>query len=316
MRGQHPCFQTMNLQVDKSKIDKLVTDIEVACKGLGTDEKKLINATACCTAMERGAISESYRVKNNKALESLLKSELSNNIKKLMIGMYTDRYVYWAEQINDAVKGLGTNEKKLIDLLVSCSDAEYANVDRVYTQLYKESVYEALSGDCGKSDWGKLMKAWIKNESVCTGNPTALAESLHKAAKGMGTDEKVFIEILTSVNHQTYQAIDAEYSRLYQKALRSVIKSEFSGKAEYAFLAVHDYLVDPVRFVANMLYLSMKGLGTNDDKLIYTTVLHSDWCKPRIAQGYKAMGFGDLAKDIKGDTSGKYEYALLAFWGL
>nr|AMP46333.1 annexin 14 [Spironucleus vortens] len=312
MRGQHehhPFFG--NHGIDMGKVNRIVDDIVKACKGAGTDEKTLIKVTAECNAMERDAVCDAYRQKHNKSLDGLLKSELSGNLEKLFCGLYTQRYVFWAEQIHDAVKGAGTNEKKLIDLLVSCADNEYREVDRVYTQLYKKSVYEALSSDCGSSDWGKLMKAWIKNESTAQGSPQHLAEALFTAAKGAGTDEAAFITIMTSINHQTYRAMDAEFSRLYQKSLRSVIKSEFSGKAEYAFLAVHDYMVDPVRFVANMLYLSMKGAGTNEDKLIYTTVLHSDWCGPYISQAYDQMGFGILKKDIKGDLTGKYEDAVL-----
>nr|AMP46331.1 annexin 12 [Spironucleus vortens] len=317
MRGcheHHPFFGHDN--EDSGKIKRIVSEIAEACKGAGTDEKQLIRVTAECNAMERDAVCKLFSQQKGKSLNGLLQKELSGNLEKLFTAMYTQRYVFWAEQIHEAVKGAGTNEKKLIDLLVSCADNEYREVDRVYTQLYKRCIHETVSSECGASNWGKLMKAWLKNENAFQGSPQHLAEALFAAAKGAGTDEEVFTHILTSVTHQTYQAVDAEFSRLYQKSLRSVIKSEFTGKAEYAYLAVHDYLVDPIRFVANMLSESMKGAGTNDDKLIYTTVLHSDWCGPYIERAYDMMGFGNLKKDIKRDLTGKYEDAILALWHL
>nr|AMP46332.1 annexin 13 [Spironucleus vortens] len=317
MRGcheHHPFFGHDG--IDAGKISHTVSEIQASCKGAGTDEKRLIAATAACNAMERDMVCEAFNQANGKPLFSLLKAELGGNLEKLFCSLYTTRYVFWAEQIHDTISGAGTNEEKLIDLLVSCADNEYREVDRAYTQLYKKSVYEALSAESGSSHWGKMMKAWIKNENVHQGSPQHLAEALFAAAKGAGTDEEVFIQILTSVNHETYRAVDEEFARLYQKSLRSVIKSELNGKSEYAFLAVHDYLIDPVRFVANMLHLSMKGSGTNEDKLIYTTVLHSDWCGGFIGQAYETMGFGNLKKDIKTDLTGKYETAILELWHL
>nr|AMP46324.1 annexin 5 [Spironucleus vortens] len=301
-------------QVDQGKISRAVDDIVKACKGLGTDEKKLINTTADCSNMERDAVSELYTQKYNKTLHDLFKSELSGNLEKLFIGMYTNRYVFWAEQIKEAVKGAGTDEKKLIDLLVS-TGSEYAEVDRVYTQIYKKCIYETLSSECGNSCWGKLMKAWITNQKTA-GTPLSIAESLQKAAKGMGTNEKTFINLLTTTDSATYQQVDEIYNRLYHKPLRNVIKAEFSGKAEYAFLAVHDYLLQPARFVANMLHLAVKGLGTNDDKIVYTTVLHCNTFAPCIKAAYKVMGFGNIKKALKGDLSGKYERSVLTFWQL
>nr|AMP46323.1 annexin 4 [Spironucleus vortens] len=314
MRGSHPSLKNLRLSVDPAKIDKLVVDIEEACKGLGTDEKRLINACAACSAMERGAVAAAYKAKTGKDLQDLLKAELSSNIKRLMQGMFTERYTFWAQELNESVKGLGTDETKLIDLIVSCGDEEYAAVDKVYTEKYGESVLAALTGDAGNSDWGKLLKLWIEKGDKCTKSAAEAAEALHKAGKGLGTDEKTFIQILGSVTHQQYAEIDAEFNKQFSKSLRDFIKAEFTGKDEYGFLAVHDYLLDPIGHIATMLQTAMKGAGTNEDRLVCTTVLHSDWVKTLIRGVYEKRGFGDLTKAIKGDTSGDLEYALLAFW--
>nr|AMP46330.1 annexin 11 [Spironucleus vortens] len=307
-------FNDAYSSISDSKINSAVKTIGKACKGLGTNEKKLIKVTSVSNNIERDAISLLYTQKYNKTLHDLFKSELSGNLEKLFIGMYNNRYVFWAEQIKEAVKGAGTDEKKLIDLLVS-TGSEYAEVDRVFTQLYKKCIYETLSSECGTSCWGKLMKAWITNQKTA-GNAQSIAESLHKATKGFGTDEKKIINLLTTTDQATYKQVDEQYKQLYGKLLRDVLISEFSGKAEYAFLAVHDYLLEPARFVANMLHLAVKGLGTNDDKIVYTTVLHCNTFAPCIKAVYKVMGFGNVKNALKGDLSGKYEKAVLAFWSL
>nr|AMP46328.1 annexin 9 [Spironucleus vortens] len=317
MRGchdHHPYFGQKG--IDTAKISNVISEIKAACKGSGTDEKRLIAATASCNAMERDVVCLEYNKQTSKHLVQLLKSELNGNLEKLFVGLYSMRYVFWAQQINAAVMGMGTDEKKLIDLIISCADNEMAEVDRAYTQLYKVSLLETISSEGGAAAWVKLLRSWVLNKNTAQGNPEQIAKRLREAAKGAGTDEAAIIDVLTGVSHNTYRAVDQEFQRLYQKSLRSVLKSEFSGKSEYAFLAAHDYMIDPVRFVANMLYVSMKGIGTDDDKLIYTTVLHCDWCGPWIGVAYEQMGFGDLRKDIKSDLSGKYETAVLGLWHL
>lgn len=70
-------------------------------------------------------------------------------------------------------------------------------------------------------------------------------------------------------------------------------------------------MVNPAEAVASLLKQSMKGAGTNDELLVNTTVLFSDYFRgAAIATSYKK--FGDLAKDIKVDLTGKYETAMLA----
>ena len=89
-----------------------------------------------------------------------------------------------------------------------------------------------------------------------------------------------------------------------------MIESEFSGKSEYCFLLAHDFLLDPAKAVAYTVYKSMKGAGTRDKSLINATVLFRD----RYVISSVYAKFGNLAADIKGDTSGNYEKSLLAFW--
>lgn len=182
---------------------------------MGTDEKALIEITKNSNYAMRDAIATAYQKQTGQALVELLRKELSGNLESVMMAMYTPRYDFWAEQINDAIKGAGTNEKKLIDLIICCSDEEMPMLDKAYTAKYKKSIHSAISGDCGSSDWGKLLKDWVQNENDCSGSPEEIAASLFKAAKGVGTDEKEFVRIMTNCSHATYQAVDAAFNKIY-----------------------------------------------------------------------------------------------------
>lgn len=97
--------------------------------------------------------------------------------------------------------------------------------------------------------------------------------------------------------------------------MRDVIKSEFSGKSEFAFLLAHDYLLSPAEGIASLINRSVKGAGTDEKSLNFLTVLYSDYMRgPQIIHAYSK--FGDIKKHLKGDLSGDYERVVLAMWGL
>ena len=98
----------------------------------------------------------------------------------------------------------------------------------------------------------------------------------------MGTDEQVFLEILCTTTSEEYSQIILCFKDSYGKELREVIRKEFSGKSEYAYLIAHDYLVDPALAIAGVLYNSFKGVGTRDRSVVKMTVLFRDRYRKRI----------------------------------
>ena len=46
-----------------------------------------------------------------------LKSELSGIFKKLMLALFTSKYEYDAEQLHNAIKGMGIDEDTLIEII-------------------------------------------------------------------------------------------------------------------------------------------------------------------------------------------------------
>lgn len=61
-------------------------------------------------------------------------------------------------------------------------------------------------------------------------NPTPkLPQVLHKAMKGLGTDDSVLVRIVVSRTEIDLQYIKAEYMKKYRKPLGDAIHSETSG---------------------------------------------------------------------------------------
>ncbi|KAH8874719.1 Annexin A7 [Schistosoma japonicum] len=162
---------------------------------------------------------------------------------------------------------------------------------------------------------GKQYKPTIK---PTTGfSASADAERLHRAMKGPGTDETTIINILARRTNYERQEIRHSYKSMYKRDLKDDLKSDTSGDFRKVLCQL---VVDTPYMLAKSLYYAMKGLGTNDRVLIeILTTLWNDEMRA-VANAYKEVlkdkGIEDsnrsLVTDMKKETCGDYEYALLS----
>jgi len=90
-------------------------------------------------------------------------------------------------------------------------------------------------------------------------------ETLHKAFKGLGTDEKAVISVLAHRTKEQLQAIAAEYPQAHKHGLEENLKSELSG--HFRDLAI-GLITSPVKVRVNLLEKATKGPGTRERALI------------------------------------------------
>ena len=57
-----------------------------------------------------------------------MKKELTGNLEAILVGAFKNRYELWADEIRIAIKGLGTNEKHLIQLVILMNDQDTIGV--------------------------------------------------------------------------------------------------------------------------------------------------------------------------------------------
>jgi len=91
-----------------------------------------------------------------------------------------------------------------------------------------------------------------------------------------------------------------------------VIDKEMCGDLKDAFLTLARYIQDPITYYSEVLYRSMKGLGTDDDRLIRTVLSRCEIDLGEIKERFEKLHQKTLDKAIKGETSGDYEKIMLA----
>ncbi|CAL6074290.1 Annexin [Hexamita inflata] len=302
-------------QPDATAMQNAARQLYEAMKGAGTDEKAIARIAASFNFMQRIAVSQTFQQMYGKPLDHELKRELSGNIEHLMVEMFNDKYAVWALHLHKAMAGAGTNEKRLIQLILVMSDYDVQQVSQRYQMMYQQDLFNAVSSEVGRQDWAKLIKGWLRGNNTGVADPSQIASMLHNAAKGAGTDEDVFVEAMCNASPDLFRQVAAVYSNMYGKTLAQTIKKEFTGKSEDAYLLCYDYLMNPALAVSNLLHEAMHGAGTDDELLVFVTVAFSEFFRGKaIRDAYSALG--DIERDFKKDLTGKYEEAVLILWGL
>ncbi|XP_052271787.1 annexin A13-like [Dreissena polymorpha] len=157
----------------------------------------------------------------------------------------------------------------------------------------------------------KLIQGTVVPNSPFTAEISA--QKLHKAMKGLDTDEKTIIDVMASHTNQQRQEIALAYEKLYDKNLPAELKSEISGNFENLVLAL---LETPANYDAKEIKFAIKGAGTDEGTLIEILSSRSNQRPPnrltkhidmvQIKSEFQRLYGKSLASFIKGDTSGDF----------
>jgi hypothetical protein len=281
--------------------------IHKAIQGLGTDEKAINETLGHRSKHEIQEIAKAYEHAYKKSLISDIKGDTSGNYKKLLVALINTPVQNKKELIEKATKGLGTTEKYLIDVLAPSSNEEILELYQ-----YDPKIIHAIIDDVSSGNFAKVVDTVLKGkrdtrDHIPDEEAKTQSERLFKAGEGkLGTDEKVFNEIITTYSPHALKQISHHYEQKHKHGIEKAIKSETSGCYEDLLVALlktkHEYFAD-------RLYDAIAGLGTDDTYLIYAFGVLSKDDLHKVAHIFNERHpkRGGLANAVKGDTSGDYQ---------
>ncbi|XP_036121123.1 annexin A8-like protein 1 isoform X2 [Molossus molossus] len=292
-----------------------------AMKGIGTNEQALIDVLTKRSSLQRQQIAKAFKAQFGKDLTETLKSELSGNFEKVMVALMYPPYRYEAKELHDAMKGIGTKEGVIIEILASRTKSQLQEIMKAYEEDYGSSLEEDIRADTS----GYLERVLVcllqgSRDDVSRVVDPALAlqdaQDLYAAGeKIQGTDEMKFITILCTRSATHLLRVFEEYEKIAGKSIEDSIKSETHGSLEQAMLTVVKCTRNLHSYFAERLYRAMKGLGTHDRTLIRIIVSRSEIDLNLIKCQFQKMYGKTLSSMITGDTSGDYKNALLNLVG-
>ena len=295
---------------------KDVEDLRKAMKGFGTDEAALIKICANRTNSQRQQIKAAYKATFGRDLISDLKSELHGKFEDAMIALFADPIEYDADQLREAMKGLGTNEDTLIEIIASRPPHILKAVKDRYQQKYQRD----LETDVKKETSGTLQHLLIAllqcNRSVNSSPNVArcaeIAQEIHQAGEAkIGTDESVFNKYFCTLSPMELACVAQQYHKLTGHTILQAIDKEFSGDSKKALRTIVYATLSPSEYFATRVNDAIKGWGTKDHLLIRILITRDEIDMPQIKQYYKQLFGKDMVQAVKSDISGDYQKLMI-----
>ncbi|TNN89624.1 Annexin A5 [Liparis tanakae] len=289
-----------------------------AMKGLGTDEEAILQLLAARSNAQRQDIKVAFKTLFGKDLVDRLKGELGGKFETLVVGLLTPPLAYDVSLLRNAIKGAGTDEKVLVEILASRTPEQVKEIVAAYRKEYDDDLEEDISGDTS-GHFKRLLVILLQ-----ANRPTGIqretiesdAEVLFKAGEEkFGTDEQTFITILGNRSAEHLRKVFDAYMKLAGYEMEESIKRETSGGLEDLLLAVVKCARSVPAYFAETLYYAMKGAGTDDNTLIRVMVTRSEVDLMNIRTEFRKLFACSLFSMIKGDTGGDYRKALLLLCG-
>ncbi|KAL4236488.1 hypothetical protein ACF0H5_004874 [Mactra antiquata] len=135
--------------------DKITEDaqklIDAGVNQVGTDECDFNSVLCLKSEKQLKKVLEKYQELRETDLEDDIASEMSSDLKDgylAVVKMVKNKYKYFAERLNNAMRGFGTDDSELIRLIISRSEEDLLWVAEEYEKLYEVSLFDDVKSEC------------------------------------------------------------------------------------------------------------------------------------------------------------------------
>uniref|UniRef100_A0A8C9KW00 Annexin n=1 Tax=Serinus canaria TaxID=9135 RepID=A0A8C9KW00_SERCA len=295
--------------------DVVALDRAITVKGV--DEATIIDILTKRTNAQRQQIKAAYQQAKGKSLEDALKKALKGHLEDVAVALLKTPAQFDAEELRASMKGLGTDEDTLIEILASRTNQEIREASRYYKEVLKRDLTQDIISDTS-GDFQKALVALAKfyYSDIDLVTFFSLCQALYEAGeKRKGTDTGVFVTVLTTRSYPHLRRVFQKYTKYSKHDMNKVLDLELKGDIENCLTALVKCATSKPAFFAEKLHLAMKGSGTRHKDLIRIMVSRHEVDMNEIKGYYKSLYGISLRQAIMDELKGDYETILVALCG-
>ena len=290
--------QEFNVLIDLENLNGALKNKEIT---------KIVETICKRTNSQRQTIKENYLSNYGSDLIKEFESQLSGKVKDLIVGLMMTPEDFDAYQIYQSVKGLGTDELTLSEIIATRPSRHISIVREKYPQLYKESLDDAIIGDTSGC-YQKLLIAIIQGKRSDNPYPNSqkmkeIVEKLKKGEKGK-IPEDIFVQHFGSCSYGEICTICRLYEKTYKVNILDNVKDSFS-KDTYDFVKILlQYISDSGSYFAEKIH------NFKEKDLTRILISRSEVNMDEIRDSYKELYNTELVEDLKEKFEGDYQLGL------
>jgi len=301
--------------------EELAAQLRKAFKGSwgawGVDDKLLINVLAGLDSESVMEVRKSYEKQFDRDLLKDIHADTTGHFGQLLDLLILTPVERDAHLLQESMKGVGTNDSELIEILVSRPSEHMKKVREHFAHAYKGSLDEWIAGDTSGHYKDFLMRLanaerTKASEKVDPEKVASDAKALYRAGEGkLGTDDTTFIEFFSTRSSKHIRKVAEEYEKEYTHSLETAVRKEFSGDLEKALIWCLEFFMDHYTFFAKRIHNSVHGAGTKNKELIRVIATRRDVDLQEIADAYQKLYSHSLKEVLHSETSGDFQILLM-----
>ena len=302
-------------------IDKDVETLKNSLKCGGAqkvDENSIIKLLANRNNTMRQQLRNYYNQKYGRDLIFDLRNELDGKFETAIVALFDDPYIYDAKSLHKAMKGIGTDIDVCIEIICTRPNWYLKNIMTAYENLTGANLVTDLKSEIKlKGKTGELLVNILQGQRAENANPNK--EAIEKCAddlikggiKKLGTDEKLFMDVLTKTSTQELQLLTEVYQQKAGESLLVSIEKEFSGDVRKILKTIIYANTTPSEYFAQRVNEAITSGGKKDELLMRILITRDEVDMPKIKESYKKLYGNDMVEAVKQATLGDYKNLLV-----
>ncbi|NXD46171.1 ANX12 protein, partial [Copsychus sechellarum] len=274
----------------------LIFPLQKSAKGIhGVQSYPNFDPSADVVALDRAI---TVKGKRKEALKKALKGRLED----VVVALLKTPAQFDAEELRASMKGLGTDEDTLIEILASRTNQEITEANRYYKEVLKRDLTQDIISDTS----GDFQKALVALAKVCYKDDPQSVLCCSRTGQRQSRENTGFF---------SHYLVFQKYTKYSKHDMNKVLDLELKGDIENCLTALVKCATSKPAFFAEKLHLAMKGSGTRHKDLIRIMVSRHEVDMNEIKGYYKSLYGISLRQAIMDELKGDYETILVALCG-